>query len=358
MVRLTQQKMIQIVLLITLFLLLLSTAGCRSPHPVESEITWDIAGSSVMLKAISMDHHLHEKAFDDVYERITEIDNRVSLLKPDSLINQLNAVAGHGSIALPDDVRFLIEEGLAYYQTSEGYYHIGLGSITRLWGLHNSTMQIPPSGVVDEVLSDIDIGSILISGNNAMIQQPGTLIDLGNIARGYAIDEAVRIFRDNGIRSGIIHYDGDVFVMDEKPDNQSWYVGIKEPLPGVDDIIGRFHLTNRAIVTAGDYIVWIEDEASGRRYHHIMHPDTGYPVDNKLASVTVTFPTALDASMLATTAFIMGLEEGYDFVVNMPNAQGLFITKEGEIYLTPGTDNYFELLSDEYRITEIISSER
>lgn len=334
---------------LALCLLILSfSSGCSSKNPGWTDQTEILLGTVSQIRVYGENRSEGEAAVQAAFRKVEEIESRMSIWHSDSQIAQINAGAGRDSITVTDDVLFMIEEGLRYYEMTDGLFHIGLGTLTALWGFNANDPRIPDDDQIQIALESLSLPSIQVSGNEVMIRQRGTAIDLGGIAKGYAVDEAARELRDLGVESAVINFGGDVYAIGLRPDDTPWSVGIKEPIPGVNDLVGRMLVSNLSVVTSGDYERYMVNEETGERFHHILDPRTGRPVRNELVSVTIVSDTALEGDILSTTAFIMGLERGYEFIYDAEGVEGLFITNNGVIYLTPGLEPVFELMNEAY----------
>ncbi len=342
-------KLISFTLFFTLAVLF---TGCSSSNPGWSEQSEVVMGTLSQIRVYSNDKSSGDRVLQEAFDRVLEIDGRMSYTKIDSQISQINSSAGSSPVAVTDDTLYLIEEGLRYHETTEGRFHIGLGSLIGLWGIGTEVPLIPEPEAIHEALNAIDIDDIHVSGNQVLIREPGTSVHLGGMAKGYAVDEAVRILRDMGVRDGFVNFGGDVYALGSKPNGDQWSVGIKEPVVGSFDLVGRIIVSDRSVVTSGDYERFVLDE-SGRHYHHILDPATGYPTDNDLVSVTILSDTSLKGDIFSTASFVMGLEMGYTHILESPDMEGVLITRSGDIYLTPGMIGVFELMNDDYRIAEM-----
>lgn len=343
--KIRQQAMaVLVVVLVTAWTL----TGCGGKEAGWSEKNVMVLGTHSQIRVHSEDRESGAETVDRAFQRVREIEDRMSTWEPDSQIARINRQAGREPVQVTDDVLFMIEEGLLQYELTNGLFHIGLGTLTELWGLSSDQPRIPEPDEIERAVERIDIQTIHISGNQVKILQPGTAIDLGGIAKGYAVDESARILRDNGISSGIINFGGDVYALGEKPDGAPWYVGIKEPVPGTNELLGRLGVKNLAVVTSGDYERYVADDDSDTRFHHILDPRTGMPAVNELVSTTIIADTALEADIVSTAVFVMGLESGYRYTLELPNVEGIFVTGDNEVYLTPGVINLFELRNSDY----------
>jgi len=327
-----------------------SSAGCQPQTGGWAEKSQTVLGTHSQIRLYSEQQQLGEQALYEAFARVEEIEERMSAWAPDSQVATINRKAGEEAVSVTDDVRFVIETGLAYHEKTDGQFHIGLGTLTELWGISTDRPRIPTREEIEKKLANIDIETIQLSGQEIFISEPGTAIDLGGIAKGYAVDEAVRVLRDLEIDSGFVNFGGDVYALGNKPDGTPWSVGIKEPIPGSAQLLGRVQVESRSVVTSGDYERYVPDQENGERFHHILDPETGYPTDNNLSSVTVVADTTLEADILATASFVMGLEEGLRHIESIPRTEAIFVTKENRVMVTPGLTEHFELMNDEYQL--------
>lgn len=298
------------------------------------------------------------KAINKAYQRIHEIENLMSTTIEDSEIYRLNQNAGHQSLHISQETLNVIEKGLEYYQLTDGNFNIGLGKLSNLWGLNIETDEktakdLPTEEEIKEALEHIDIHQLELNGPQVFIKDPEMSIDLGGIAKGYAVDEAAKVLMDAGIESGFINLGGDIFVLGPKPtDGTKWVMGIQAPVYGSSGVIAKIELANRSIVTSGDYQRFVIDEENNKRYHHILDPKTGYPADNELTSVTIISDAAIKGDAFSTAAFIMGLEDGLFFVENLQEVEGIFVTKDKKVYVTSGLKDQLQIIDPSYTLVE------
>jgi thiamine biosynthesis lipoprotein len=155
-------------------------------------------------------------------------------------------------------------------------------------------------------------------------------VDLGAIAKGYAIDRALAVLRSFGITSAAINAGGDIGLLGSKQD-RPWRIGVQHPRqPG--EVLVTIEARDRAVVTSGDYERFFERD--GRRYHHLFDPHSGYPAD-RCQSVTVLAPNAMLADALATALFVLGPEAGLALLHDYPGVDALIVAADGRWHTTP-----------------------
>lgn len=334
--------------------LILPLAACSSPHSGWSDNQMPAFNTSGEIRVFHQDKSLGSEAIDDAFDRLREIDSVFSFNDPSSQIGRINGSAGNASVTVTDEVRFLVEEGLRHYTLSDGLFHIGLGNLMSLWGFHADQPHIPNAEAIAAGLATANIESVQLTGNEIAIQERDLSLHLDEMAKGYALDEAARVLRDVGITSGLIVLGDDVYALGEKPGGDSWHVWIKAPFSANHDFLGYLEVINLAVTTTGNDIPHPSQDHELMVYHQVLNPRTGRLVSNDLASVIVVSDTGLDGSIFSTTAFIMGLEAGYRYLLEAPGMEGLLITQDNIIYTTPGLSGMFHLTDQENYTIEVM----
>ncbi|MDI3535253.1 MAG: FAD:protein transferase, partial [Thermosediminibacterales bacterium] len=194
--------------------------------------------------------------------------------------------------------------------------------------------------------------SVLLNSKekSIMLKKEEMMLDLGGIAKGYAADEVSKILKENHVKHAIVNLGGNVLAYGNKPDGSKWRIGIQKPFAPRGDYAGVVSVINKAVVTSGIYERYFEE--NGKIYHHILDPETGYPVENNLMSVTIITDKSIDADSLSTSVFAMGLKEGLNLIEKLDNTEAIFITKDSKIYLTSGLKNSFKLTDNSLNIVD------
>jgi thiamine biosynthesis lipoprotein len=160
-------------------------------------------------------------------------------------------------------------------------------------------------------------------------------VALGGIAKGYAVDEAVTVLREEGIDSGFVNAGGDGYYFGEKPDGSAWTVGLQDPEKSADPVT-IITVRDRAVTTSGNYERYYNESAA---VSHIADPRTGYP-SSELISSTIIADSALEADALATAVFVMGEEDGLTLVESLDRVECLIITPDKRIVRSEGFAAY------------------
>jgi thiamine biosynthesis lipoprotein len=183
------------------------------------------------------------------------------------------------------------------------------------------------------------------------------MLDLGGIAKGYAADEAARILEKHRVKGAVIDLGGNVFAYGDKAGKWPWQklpwrVGIQNPLEDRGRYFAVMELRNKTAVTSGVYERFLE--ADGRRYHHILSTETGYPVESRLLSVTIIADRSVDADALSTSVFALGWEKGMALIESLNKAGeigAVSVFNDMSVHLTQSAETGFTLADPLYRIT-------
>ncbi|MDO5112460.1 MAG: FAD:protein FMN transferase [Clostridia bacterium] len=219
---------------------------------------------------------------------------------------------------------------------SGGAFDVTVAPASALWDFTGGTALLPDAAALSAAMQRVDYTRICIEGD-AVTLPAGMQIDLGGVAKGYIADETIRLCRESGVAHAILNMGGNVAVAGAKPDGSGWRVGIQDPA----DPYGKSALTletdHGSVVTSGIYNRGFE--LDGVRYHHILDTKSGYPVQNELASVTILSDDGALADALSTACMAMGLQKGMAMLDAVPEAEGIFILRDGTIHHTDGAAN-------------------
>lgn len=284
----------------------------------------------------------NEEAVRLACERVAGIENRMSAFKPESEISRLSRKAGQGFQRLHADTFELIQKAIRFSEMSCGAFDITIRPLVELWGINKKGSFVPSDEEIRDVCELIDYHTIQIDNrtSSAFLEKPGQSVDLGGIAKGYAADEVRRILCENGIRSAMINLGGNVAAVGRRPDGNPWRIGIQNPLAPTGEYLGVLSVVNQTVVTSGcNEQFFIKD---GVRYHHILNPRTGRPVQNSLLSVTAVCENSADADALTTALFVLGPEKGISLLKDV-NAEAIFVFMDLSVAVTKGLRNHFHL---------------
>lgn len=298
---------------------------------------------------------------DKAMERLTELENILSINKTGTELDKVNDMAGIEPVPVSDDTLKVIKNGLEYSAISNGSLDITVGPLVKLWGIGTDFAKVPTEEEINSAKELINYKDVEINEDNKTIflKNPNMIIDLGAIAKGYAADEVAKLLKDNGIKNAIINLGGNIFVLGKKVDGTDWKVGIQNPekpeepespQKSDDSTIGYVTVSNKSIVTSGVYERYFEKD--GKKYHHILNPETGYPYENEILGVSIISDKSIDGDSLSTTLFALGVEKGLELIESTKGVNALFITRDHKLYMSKGFDKIFTLTNTNYTLGE------
>ena len=245
----------------------------------------------------------HKEAGEIVFSEAKRIENLLSKYIKESEISRLNRA---GKLKVSPDTFYIIKKSKEFWQQSNGAFDITAAVLVELWGFSNQEYKIPDQASIKKNLNLVGSDKIILHEKDNVVEfkLSGMKIDLGGIAKGFALDCCVRILKENNINNCLINAGGQVYALGKGPKG-NWKVAIQNPRKR--QISKIIELEDKSVSTSGDYEQFFLK--NGKRYCHIINPKTGYPVDSGIFSVTVIDNSALTADALLTTAFILGKEE-------------------------------------------------
>jgi len=326
-------------------LILFFLAACSQPQSSRTEF---VLGGTVC--TITLFEQGRDSVYRDIFSRLREIENLMSMNIPSSDVSRINAAAGTEPVQVHDDVFKVIECAVYYAQLSGGAFDPSIGPLVSLWGIGSNNARVPSRAEIDNVLPLINWRDIELDHNkkSVFLKNKGMALDLGAIAKGYAADEAAAIIKKANIERAIIDLGGNILICGEKKDKSLWKVGVQDPVGDRGSYIGILQITEKTVVTSGVYERFFEE--GGTRYHHIFSPSVGFPVNNGLLSVTIVAHNSMNADALSTSVFVLGYEKGRELVEAIPEAEAVFIFEDRSVRKTTGLN--FTLTDDSFRLID------
>jgi thiamine biosynthesis lipoprotein len=235
-----------------------------------------------------------------VLSEASRIDQLLSKYIPSSEISQLNRL---GKLKVSAETFYIIKKSLEFCQLSQGAFDITVAPLVDLWGFSNQEFQVPGDDKIRAVLKLVGSDKIILHEKNNVVEfnVPGMRIDLGAIAKGFALDCAVKKLKENKIDNCLINAGGQVYALGDKF-GTPWKIAIRGA--GKSEIAGTCELKNKSASTSGNYEQFFLK--NGFRYCHIIDPRTGYPAQSQITSVTVIADQGLTADALSTSIFVLG----------------------------------------------------
>jgi thiamine biosynthesis lipoprotein len=340
-----------IVNFIIVTVLTFNLSGCAKNTFEPVEKTEIILGTPCTIKLYD---HISDSTFTQVFDRLKDIENKMSINKEKSEVIDINNNSGIDYVKVSEDTFEVIKKGL-YFSSLYEKFDITIGPLVKLWNIsfdNASKARIPSDEEIKSKLPLVNYKNVVLNENEkkVMLKQKGMMLDLGGIAKGYAADEAVKILKENGVEHAIVNLGGNVMTLGGRPDGQPWTIGIQHPFSQRGNYVGTVKVSNQTVVTSGIYERYIK--VGDKIYHHILDKDTGYPIDNNLLSVTIITNKSVDGDGLSKV-FALGVKKGIEFIEKMNNVDAIFITKDNKIFITKGIKDNFKLTDTNFEILEL-----
>ncbi|MGD2176075.1 MAG: FAD:protein FMN transferase [Candidatus Brocadiaceae bacterium] len=257
------------------------------------------------------------RACEAVFARIDEIEDVASDYRRTSELMRLCEQAGGPPVPVSDELLLLLTRAQALSARTRGVFDVTAGPYIRLWREARETGQMPAEEALEQAgeLVGWEKMRIYREAGTVELLVPGMQLDLGGVAKGYALDEALETLREHGIGSALIEAGGDIVVGDAPPARDGWRIEVANAKPKQRMVV----LANAAISTSGDVEQYVE--MGGKRYSHIVDPRTGLGLTRRTAA-TVIAPDGITSDSLATAACVLGKKRGMRLIRSAPGAKG------------------------------------
>lgn len=315
-------------------------ASCAGP---DSEPLYKVnrllMGTLVQITIVGTNPHA-KAAAQAVIDEIQRVENLSSFHKP-SALTRINEHAGRGPVRADPEILTLLEESIRLSRQMRGAFDPSLGPVSRLWNFSSGEPRLPPTSEIAQAMTKVKLNRIEIDAATGTVRlpEPGMALDLGGIAKGYALDRARQVMKRFGVNGALVNAGGDILTVGEKAPGHPWRVGVQDPRRG-NAIVAVASVKDKIIVTSGDYERFFVK--NGKRYHHILDPRTGYPTTG-LRSVTIVATDGITADALATAVLVLGADEGLKLVESLQGIEALLVDSAGRVKLSSGAASIFEL---------------
>lgn len=320
-----------------------------------SALLWTSCGKPTKFSAYSFDYFdtvtsivgyaRSQAAFDEVaarilseleeYHRLFTIYHRYEGLENLCTVNELRDGV-HRTVTVDRRIIDLLLYAKEMHQKTDGKVNVAMGSVLSIWhdfrqeGMADpSAAKLPPMELLTEASAHTDIEKMIIDETKLTVTltDPAMTLDVGAIAKGYAVEMVARSLESQGITGYVINVGGNVRTIGDKGDGEPWLVGIENPKENsADPYLAYLHLSDSSLVTSGSYQrYYIVD---GTRYHHIVDPDTLMPPQEYL-SVSVICPSSADGDALSTALFCMTPAEGLALIDSLADVEAMWVMPDG-----------------------------
>lgn len=261
-----------------------------------------------------------EAALDEV----DRIDRLMSHYKADSPLSRINREAGSRPVAVDPELFDFLAECLRFSRQSDGAFDITVGPLMKAWGFFRGEGRLPGERELTEARARVGYQHVVLdeSARTVRFAREGIELDLGGIAKGYAVDRAVALLKGRGVSAALVSAGGStVYALGSPPGKSGWNVEIEDPLDARKTAL-RLSLKDRALSVSGTSEKWFE--AGGKRYNHVMDPRTGHPVEGVL-SVAVLAESGTMGDALDNAFFVAGVERTRERLTTLRDTQAIFL---------------------------------
>lgn len=280
---------------------------------------------------------VHYNDLYDIYSIREDVNN----------LRTVNMNAGKEPVKVDREVIDLLKFSIDLYKKTNGEVNIAMGSVLKIWhnyrtdGIDNpSTATLPPMDKLQEAMKHTNIDDIIIDeeASTVYLADPEMSLDVGSIGKGYAVQKVAEYARELGYYNLVINCGGNVISIGPKSGEKDWVFGIQNPdLEAKNDIIQRVSITDKCLVTSGDYQRYYV--VDGVEYCHIIDPDTLMP-PSYFSAVSIICDDSGLADALSTALFNMPYEEGLALISSMNNAEAIWVLKDGSIKYSDNFEDY------------------
>ena len=325
------KKKIRLVPLILSLMILCSGCGAEKELPKLSEVGFYL-DTVIILTAYTDD----DQVLKDAMEECSRYEKLLSATIEGSDVWRINHADGQ-PVEVSDDTMEVLRCAVRIAELSGGAFDVTIAPVSSIWDFTSGEAVLPDAEKIARAAKLVDYTKLELEGNTVRLPA-GMMIDPGGIAKGYIADSVKAWLMDKGVRHAILSFGGNVVGIGTKPDGSDWKVGIQD----IDKATGEYMLVSRnnggSTVTSGIYERGFD--LDGVRYHHLLSTETGWPVQNELASVTIFSDSSMLGDALSTTAFVLGTEEGTRLIESLEGIEAVFIARNREVILSSGAKDY------------------
>ena len=306
-----------------------------------------LMGTVVEIEAHHPDLSITKPAVEASLERMVDVDRLMSTFRSDSEISQVNRVAAALPVSVGEETFRVLAEAKNIGMVSDGALDVTIHPLMQLWRRTTEQGRLPSSQEIEATLRLVAHGGLSLDPDNRRVRlrHQGMGLDLGGIAKGYAVDAAAETLKRYGISSALVDAGGDLRVVGRDRDGGIWRIGLRHPL-APSKLLLSVLVEDEAVATSGNYFRYF---TVGRlRYGHLLHPRTGTPADSAL-SATVIARNAMRADGVATAAMVHGAG-AMAFIQRVSGVEGIAVHPlarhpgKVSVHITPGLRGRVELL--------------
>ena len=305
----------------------------RAPPPAAAPATTDVPLRVLSWSALGTDCEVQYTAPSSAQAQAFEtaavawvaaFEAKYSRFRPDSLISRINAAAGRAPVAIDAEMEGLLALCERLHFMTQGVLDPTALPLLRLWDYKAPSPRLPTEVEIAAAQRLVGWKKVQRTPGHVFLPEPGMALDFGGFGKEWAVDIVAQIARDHGLTAALIDFGHDLRAVGLPPGRPAWHIGLEDPAaPGA--LKGSLALTRgQGVASSGDYLRRVVID--GVRYGHIVDPRTGRPVANGCRQATIIAPTCLQAGVLSTAAFVLGVKAGLELIQAQPGAEGQLLT--------------------------------
>jgi thiamine biosynthesis lipoprotein len=318
----------KLAVLIIVVVIVITALGLRllfvSGLQTEYSGNFQVMGTFANIIAVADDTRTAKFSIGAAYEALNRIESMMSTYDPDSQISQVNKNAHKEPVFVNPELLDVISTAVKYSEKTDGAFDITVGPVIDLWKKAEKKKKAPTKKQLEDARAKVGYKKIMFGpfGGTIKFAVKGMRLDLGGIAKGYAIDLAVKAMQQAGAKGGMVDVGGDIRCFGAQPNGRdNWLVGLQDPALE-NALLLVLKLNDMAVATSGDYQRFVVVE--GQKHSHIIDPQTSSSAD-QLSSVTIIAAKAADADALATAVSVMGAQKGLALIESTPDTEAILI---------------------------------
>lgn len=308
-------------------------AGTTTNPPVRVSRAWPLMGTLFRATVWTRDSTSGARLIRNARDSVVLVDSLMSTYRPSSEISLVNTSAGLKTpVRVSTQTMAVLQKARFYWEVSGGAFDPTVGPIVTAWGFEGSRPRRPSPRALDSLRALVGFGDVELDSAAGTVRLPRTSmrLDLGGIAKGYALDLARKVLADPSIQGGSVDLGGNVLLFGRPPGGGKWRIAIVDPRRG-ERPIGELSLDSGAVATSGNYEHYVVID--GKRYGHIMDPRTAMPARGVL-SATAVGPLGEWSDGLSATLFLLGPTRGSALIDSIPGLAGIWVLDRGQKSVT------------------------
>lgn len=311
---------------------------CSLFAPANSHAEWQtedaaIMGTTIHVEVWHMDADIRQQGIDAVLQEMERVNRLMSPYIENSQLSKINQFAHEGPVEVDKDLFNLLEKSIQVSELTNGAFDITYASVG---SLYNYRKKLKPTEQDFSTAKEfIDYKNVLLDKDQFSVSyaKQGVKIDLGGIAKGFAVDQSIMHLEKLDIKHALVSAGGDTRIIGDRL-GRPWLVGIRDP-QNIKEVIAMLPLQNEALSTSGDYErFFVEGDV---KYHHIIHPSTGRSA-KEVRSVSIVTSDSTTADALSTSVFVLGAKKGLALLNSLDGVEGVIVDQAGNLFYSTGLE--------------------